>query len=77
MNPEVLHELTEQAESLAYDAILHSNLWQELTCSEWEALKRQFAAKLVEQVQELVDAEFTRREAESREMDAWLASGPI
>jgi hypothetical protein len=63
VNQEALHELTQHADTLAYQAILHSGLYRELSSSEWEALKKQFAAKLVEQVQGLVDAEFTRIEA--------------
>lgn len=74
MDQEACHELTEHAETLAYAAILHSGLYRELTGEQWDALTKQYAAKLVEQVQGLVDAEFTRREAESREMDAWLQS---
>lgn len=73
MDKEALHELTEHAETLAYQAILHSGLYRELTNEQWDALTKQYAAKLVEQVQGLVDAELTRLEAESREMDAWLA----
>lgn len=73
MNQAALHELTEQAEMLAYQAILHSGLYRELANEQWDALTKQYAAKLVEQVQGLVDAEFTRRGAENQEMDAWLA----
>jgi hypothetical protein len=75
MNSEALHELTEYAETLAYQAILHSGLYRELTGEQWNALTKQYAAKLVEQVQGLVDAELTRREAENQELDAWLTQG--
>jgi hypothetical protein len=63
MNQAALHELTEHAETLAYSAILHSGLYRELTGEQWNALTKQYAAKLVEQVQELVDAEFTQIES--------------
>lgn len=64
MNQEALHELTEHAETLAYQAILHSGLYRELTGEQWDALTKQYAAKMVEQVEGLVDAELTRIESE-------------
>ena len=85
MNNEARHELqrrelTEEqrelfidASTLAYMAIKYSDLWKQLSGPEWDKLADDLGEKMVDHLNGLINVELTRREAEAREMDAWLS----
>lgn len=72
---EETQELQRDASKLAYTAIRFSGLWRDLASEEWEALADKLGALAVGLIQAEIDAELTRREAESRELDEWLTGG--
>jgi hypothetical protein len=70
---EEAQELQRDAAALAYTAIRFSGLYRELTSDEWEALAEKLGALAVRLIQDEINVELTRREAENQEMDTWLA----
>ena len=72
---EETQELQRDASKLAYTAIRFSGLWRELASEEWEALADKLGALAVGLIQSEINAELTRREAESRKLDEWLTGG--
>lgn len=71
---EEAQELQCDASKLAYTAIRFSGLYRELTGDEWDALADKLGALAVALIQDEINVELTRRELESQELDAWLAS---
>lgn len=63
MTPDERAELLQDATDLAYVHIKFSGLWRELTEDGWEGLSKRHGKKIVELLEEWVDAEFTRLEA--------------
>ena len=71
---EETQELQRDASKLAYTAIRFSGLYRELTSEEWDALADKLGALAVGLIQDEINAELTRREAESRKLDEWLTA---
>lgn len=71
---EETQELQRDASRLAYTAIRFSGLWRELTSEEWDAFAEKLGALAVRLIQDEINAELTRREAENQELDQWLSS---
>lgn len=62
MTPDERAELLKDLSAICYTHIRFSGLFRELTESEWEKLAREHAGKIVELLDQMVDARFNQLE---------------